>query len=170
MACLSDTPFNLISYSTNAPHVGLHVDRKDGPLNLIAWTHTQDTMEKGTTQFFGGAFVLPSLRVMFTPAATSHLTIVLVATATLTHGTLPLRRKGPGVRIGTSHFLRCEDVEVAAARRPAPAVPHADEEDEEPFRPVMKHYMEALRAHSSRPAVDMFVPWLPYTAKHLRNK
>ena len=165
-ACLGDTPYNIISYTCNAPFVGLHTDVKDGPLNIIAWTHVQGLRETATTTFYGGAYVLPALRVLFTPAATSDVTLVLVATATLTHGTMPLTvtPKDCGERIGTSHFLRCEDVRLAAERSDPPVPIKAV------FRPVLRNFIEALHARTERPAVDKCAPWLPYANFALKKK
>jgi hypothetical protein len=83
-------PANLISCGLNMPHAGLHRDLKDAPLNIIAWTSISGGRGEEKTEMIGGQFVLPSLGVLFTPGATADVTVVLIASAVLTHGTLPL--------------------------------------------------------------------------------
>lgn len=129
-------PANLISCGLDMPHVGLHRDLKDAPLNIIAWTSTSGGRGSPETLMIGGQFVLPSLGVLFTPGATADVTVVLIASAVLTHGTLPLRVTGGlGARLGSSHFLRFEDVLWAAAVK----------------RGAMEHY----RAESCEKAIEL---------------
>jgi hypothetical protein len=118
--CLGNSACNLISQTHNIPHVMLHRDAQEVPLTVIAWANYQSGSGDGAppqTDLLGGAFVIPALRLMFTPGATSDLTVLIFAAGMLTHGTLPLTVTGHGMRLGMSHYLRIADALTAAALR-----------------------------------------------------
>ncbi len=134
--CLGDSACNLVSQTNNVAHVLLHQDAQDSPLSVILWANYQGVSSCGAppqTVMRGGAFVIPVLRLMFTPGATSDLTILIMAAGTLTHGSLPLTVTGPGMRFGTSHYLRCADTLLAAALRIGAAKQYPDKSEHDAY-------------------------------------
>ena len=116
-ACLGSSGSNLISCTISPDFINLHRDPKDGPLTLIAWTNARQPANDEATTFDGGEFVIPALQLRFHPAATSRVTVVLMATSVLTHGTLPQVITGKGKRVGVAHYLRCQDMELTGTIR-----------------------------------------------------
>ena len=115
--CLGSAASNLICSGVNVSHIGLHRDVKDAPLTAIAWVNAHQGPNEARTRVDGGEFVVPGLQLMFHPAATGSVTVVVMSTAVLTHGTLSQTVTGNGQRIGAAHFMRCEDVMLGAAIR-----------------------------------------------------
>ncbi|KAG2486178.1 hypothetical protein HYH03_015142 [Edaphochlamys debaryana] len=90
-------PFGTLSYAKNY-HNRPHIDQADPPLSFILWALA------GEGRIEGGAFVLTSLGIQFTPL---HGTTLLLATRVVVHGTEPITAtSGSAARIGSALWLR----------------------------------------------------------------
>ncbi len=76
-------------------------------MSIILWLHSGLKGEKGG--ILDGHFVVPGIFVRLVP---TDVTIVVISTADLLHGTFQLMTWGGAIRYGTSHFLRIKDARM----------------------------------------------------------
>lgn len=79
-------------------------------MSIIMWLHSGLKGEKGG--ILDGHFVVPGIYVRLVP---TDVTIVVISTADLLHGTFQLQVWGGAIRYGTSHFLRVKDARMVVS-------------------------------------------------------